>query len=271
MYDKKLESLIDAALIDGNLTEKEKDILSKKAKALGIDLDEFEMVLDARLFEKKQAMQVSAPLPPTPPPVPTAQQSEKYGDVKKCPACGAMVESFKTGCGYCGHEFTNVDASQNITKFFEKLDALESDRKENLFHAKEDKTTFGVGTLLKWWIFWWILIPLKSINFILNQIKPAKWSTTDSRKEEMIMNFPVPNSREEIIEFITLAVSRIRKVNLLDKFDEEGKYVSKWNSIWKRKAEQVFIKAKLSMTDDRATLKSIEQILLEAQVIKAKK
>ena len=85
------------------------------------------------------------------------------------------------------------------------------------------------------------------------------------------MNFPVPNSREEIIEFITLAVSRIRKVNLLDKFDEEGKYVSKWNSIWKRKAEQVFIKAKLSMKDDSETLKSIEQILLEAQVIKAKK
>ena len=85
------------------------------------------------------------------------------------------------------------------------------------------------------------------------------------------MNFPVPNSREEIIEFITLAVSRIRKVNLLDKIDEEGKYVSKWNSIWKRKAEQVFIKAKLSMKDDSETLKSIEQILLEAQVIKAKK
>ena len=271
MYDKKLEGLIDAALIDGNLTEKEKDILSKKAKALGIDLDEFEMVLDARLFEKKQAMQASAPLSPTPPLAPTAPQSEKYGDVKKCPSCGAMVESFKTSCGYCGHEFTNVNASQNITKFFEKLDALESDRKENLFHAKEDKATFGVGTLLKWWIFWWILIPLKSINFILNQTKPAKWSTTDSRKEEMIMNFPVPNSREEIIEFITLAVSRIRKVNLLDKFDEEGKYVSKWNSIWKRKAEQVFIKAKLSMKDDSETLKSIEQILLEAQVIKAKK
>ena len=38
MYDKKLESLIDAALIDGNLTEKEKDILSKKAKALKLIL-----------------------------------------------------------------------------------------------------------------------------------------------------------------------------------------------------------------------------------------
>ena len=268
MYDKKLESLIEAALIDGILTEKEKQILLKKAKALGIDLDEFEMVLDARLYEKQKTMQASAPLPPT---LPKTPQSDKYGDLEKCPSCGAMVESFKTSCGYCGHEFTNVDASQNITKFFEKLDALESNRKENLFQNKEDKATFELGTLLKWWIFWWILIPLKSINFMIKQAKPAKWSTTDSRKEELIMNFPVPNSREEIIEFITLSVSRIKQVNLLNKFDEEGKYVSKWNSIWKRKAEQVFIKAKLSMTDDRATLKSIEQILLEAKVIKAKK
>jgi hypothetical protein len=128
-----------------------------------------------------------------------------------------------------------------------------------------------VGKLLKWWIFWWILIPLKLINFIINKSKPAMWSTTDSRKEEMIMNFPVPNSREEIIEFITLSVSKIKQVSFMKKFDEEGKYINKWNSIWKKKAEQVFIKAKLSMKDDSSTVKSIEQILLDARVIKVKK
>ena len=85
------------------------------------------------------------------------------------------------------------------------------------------------------------------------------------------MNFPVPNSREEIIEFITLSVSKIKQVSFMKKFDEEGKYITKWNSIWKKKAEQVFMKAKLSMKDDSSTVKSIEQILLDARVIKSKK
>lgn len=49
MYNEKLEALISAALADGVLTEKEKQVLFKKAEAMGIDLDEFEMVLEGRL------------------------------------------------------------------------------------------------------------------------------------------------------------------------------------------------------------------------------
>ena len=51
LYDEKIESLISAALADGVLTEKEKQVLFKRAQAEEIDIDEFEMVLDARLVE----------------------------------------------------------------------------------------------------------------------------------------------------------------------------------------------------------------------------
>lgn len=51
LYDNQLEQLIESALADGVLTDKEKGILKKKAQSMGIDLDEFEMVLEARLFE----------------------------------------------------------------------------------------------------------------------------------------------------------------------------------------------------------------------------
>lgn len=57
MYNEELELLIEAALADGELTEKEKQILFKKAQSFGIDLDEFEMVLDARLLKKKKEEQ----------------------------------------------------------------------------------------------------------------------------------------------------------------------------------------------------------------------
>jgi hypothetical protein len=75
-------------LADGELTEKEKQILFKKAEAAGIDLDEFEMVLDAKLFEKQQTvlMQILHHLL-------QHRKSDKFGDVKKCPACGAIVTS----------------------------------------------------------------------------------------------------------------------------------------------------------------------------------
>lgn len=52
-YDPKLEKLIDFALADGELTEKERQVLYAKAMGMGIDLDEFEMVLEAKLYEKK--------------------------------------------------------------------------------------------------------------------------------------------------------------------------------------------------------------------------
>lgn len=56
MYNEKLENLISAALADGVLTEKEKQVLFKNAKAMGIDLDEFEMVLEGRLAKRKEEM-----------------------------------------------------------------------------------------------------------------------------------------------------------------------------------------------------------------------
>ena len=56
MYSEELEQLIKAALTDGVLTEKERQILFKRAKAEGVDLDEFEMILDARVYELNKLM-----------------------------------------------------------------------------------------------------------------------------------------------------------------------------------------------------------------------
>lgn len=106
MYNPELEGLIDAALADGELTEKEKQILFKKAQAMGVDLDEFEMVLDARLVKYKKAEAEKA--------ASSAPKSNKLGDVKKCPACGAMVQSYQGVCPECGYAFEGVDANSSV-------------------------------------------------------------------------------------------------------------------------------------------------------------
>lgn len=105
MYNEKIENLIKAALADGVLTEKEKQVLFKNAQAQGIDLDEFEMILDARLVELEKAEKEKAQK--------SAPKSDKFGDVRKCPACGTLVPALATLCPDCGYEFSGVQASSS--------------------------------------------------------------------------------------------------------------------------------------------------------------
>lgn len=112
MYNEKIEALIKAALADGLLTEKEKQVLFKKAQEQGIDLDEFEMVLDARLVEL-QKVEKSAP------------KSNKFGDVRKCPACGAIVASGSAVCLECGYAFNEDGSTTAMNNLYERLEAID--------------------------------------------------------------------------------------------------------------------------------------------------
>jgi hypothetical protein len=256
MYNEQIKSLIDLALADGELTEKEKQILFKKAEAAGIDLDEFEMVLEARLFEKQKSNK----------PETAAPKSNKLGDVKKCPACGGIAETFATKCQDCGTEFRNVEASQNIIKFFEKLDEVESNRKDSVYNNANESGNVSVGTLIKWLFFYWILLPMKIINFFLDKTKSPNWSTTDSRKEELIINFPVPASREEILEFMNLASSKIYANTYFNLFSEESKYKGAWNKIWLQKIEQIHSKASIAMKNDKNSFDDVNNITVNARL-----
>ena len=136
MYNEQLEELIDAALADGVLTEKEKQVLFKKAQSMGIDLDEFEMVLDARLVKKQQADKEQS--------ASSAPKSNKFGDVKKCPACGAIVQSYQGKCPECGYAFEGIEAN-SATKELSKLLQLAKDQDQMIkviesFPIPMDKT-----------------------------------------------------------------------------------------------------------------------------------
>lgn len=54
MFSEELEMLIGAALADGQITDKERAVLHKRALAEGMDPDEFDMILDARLSKVTQ-------------------------------------------------------------------------------------------------------------------------------------------------------------------------------------------------------------------------
>lgn len=224
MYNEQIENLINLALADGELTEKEKQILFKKAEDAGIDLDEFEMVLDARLFEKQQSKKEIGPT------TSAAPKSDKFGDIKKCPACAAMVQSFQTKCSDCGHDFQNVDANISIQKLFKMLTDVENSRTEsNSSFFGKLQATLGV-------------------------------SDVDKKKIEIISSFPIPNSKNDMLEFLSLALpkSKIKK-NLFggESQTTDNKLPNMYARAWKDKCEQIVMKARFSMKEDKKTLEEI--------------
>ncbi len=245
MYNEQLEKLIEMALMDGELTEKEKRILFKKAEAFGIDLDEFEMVLEAKLFEKQGSnKKVEAP-------VSAAPKSDKFGDVKKCPSCGAIILSFSIKCSDCGHEYSNIENANSIKEFFrdyQKIDDSVKEIKSKEGSAAEVMETFGLTN---------------------NDYKRKLVIFT--KKKEFIMHFPIPNSKEDLLEFLSMALplaGPAKKSNfsifkrLLAKFDDNYDYMIA--EVWLQKCEQIIMKAKFSMKEDK---KALEEIILYGKKI----
>ncbi len=122
MYDEEIESLIDAALVDGEITEKERQILLKKAMDFDIDPDEFEMVLDARILKLKKQAEEQNQTHEQAAPAPVAPKNNKRGVVKKCPSCGATVQSFHGVCPECGYAFEDVEANSSVRKLADDLE-----------------------------------------------------------------------------------------------------------------------------------------------------
>ena len=231
MYNEKLDKLIEMALMDGELTEKEKQVLFKYAETMGVDLDEFEMVLEAKLFEKQKSMEQEKPKTKE-----AAPKSDKFGDVKKCPACGSMVQSFQIKCIDCGHEFSNIESNASINKLFEMLNDAENERKDE---------GMSVGKALG--------------GMFANAYGLGGGDKVDSKKKTIISNFPIPTTKDDIVEFLSLAVPKAKTVgNFLTKSQPENKGHNDFVNVWKTKCEQIIMKARFSMKDDKKTLEEIE-------------
>ncbi len=178
--NEQIEKLIDIVVADGVVTEKEKEVLYKKGTELGIDPDELEIVLESKLYQiQKDAV-------PTAPPLNATEQvkpkSQKKGDIKKCPSCGAPIKSFASKCSDCGHEFTNIQTLISRQKIYDELDRIEKEergRKKSVFEKIGGEQEI-----------------IKRIN---------------SRKSSLIGLFPVPNSKEDLLDFFNLSIAESKK------------------------------------------------------------
>ena len=247
MYSEQIEKLIAFALSDGELTEKEKQILFKKAEEAGIDLDEFEMVLDAKLHEMQQS--TKQPIAPTTPAPPTAApKSDKLGDVKKCPACGARVGAFKGICSDCGHEFSNIEATNSSQKLYQELIRVEEDERNRPIEKSG----------------------MPSIHSLFSgandhQAEMKLNGRIYKRKIGVVSMFPIPNTKADILEFLSLAVSEGGKKigGLFSPMSlEEREYIKAWRA----KADQVVVKARFSLKDDKKLVEEINTYAKQLEI-----
>ena len=231
MYNEQIENLISAALADGVLTEKEKQILFKRAESMGIDLDEFEMVLDARLAELKKkeaqdAKQYELEMEKAKAAQKSAPKSNKFGDVRKCPACGAMIDSLQAKCPECGYEFTNIEANSTakaLLKELEKIDAAGNGMFGGLTQV------FGTDSVTK-------------------------------KKIQLIKNFPIPNTKEDLLEMLSLCNENAEPYS----GGVEGQRLS---FTWESKINQLVLKARMVLKDDT----DFEYLLAEIERDKKKR
>ncbi len=207
--NSELEKLIDLTLADGQLSDKERTVLFRKAKELGVDEDELEVVLDGKLFALQKNSQ---------------SNSVKYGDIKKCPSCNAQINSFSSVCGDCGYEFRNIGANSSVKELSQKLDNVVSE-----CGTKSYKHMVGRG---------------------YSDEETARTDDIAAKQKHVIKNFPVPNTREDILELLYFIQPKIEIGFRADKnvFD------------WRSKYREIINRAKSSYKSDKKVFEEIAQM-----------
>ena len=191
MFSEELEELIEIAIADGELTDKKRQIIFKRGASEGVDLDELEMILDSRLAKKRKSLGLgnahSTQVPPMPQPAPVHQNvNQKVGGINKCPACGAEVVTGSLQCVECGHTFVNVQGNNSVQRFADMIREIES---------KHTTSNSGNGK-----------------DGMFNTL--TKTLGSSSRKDEIISaidTFPIPNSKEDLLEFLCFLKPKAEK------------------------------------------------------------
>ncbi len=146
--NKEIEKLIDIALSDGILTDKEKEILLRKCEKIGMDKDELEMILEGRLFELKSKNQ---------------KEETKASKIMKCPVCAGNIPALSNVCEFCGHVInsSNSKDENSLTNLMKNIEGclvdVKSLPKNSVFKTLKEQD--------------YIALPILSILFLVLGIR----------------------------------------------------------------------------------------------------
>lgn len=140
----ELEKIIDMALKDGTLTDTERQVINLRASKLGLNAEEVDMLINARIARMQiegklpKAAPASAPASPTPQAAPAPKAASEKKSVKKCLHCGAVLPPMAVKCPECGMYVEREKAKSAVEEFNEGL------AKAGIFSRKTFISTFPV-------------------------------------------------------------------------------------------------------------------------------
>jgi uncharacterized paraquat-inducible protein A len=103
--NKEFEELLKVALTDGVITPAERQVLLKKAQALGMDIDEADMYISAEIQKFEMHLE--------------ATKKMELGRV--CPSCGTSIPQLASKCPACGEPVT-AEASKELKAVLNNLE-----------------------------------------------------------------------------------------------------------------------------------------------------
>ena len=146
------------------------------------------------------------------------------GTVHNCPCCGDILNSFVTNCPSCGYEVREAKPTSSVKELVTKLESIES-RQMLITEEKKSLMKMVFGKDLK--------------NEDEMQEAARRFENQKiQEKVTVIINYPVPNTKEDILEFMILATSNINTKLGID--DDLSK-------AWIQKMEQVYQRAELTI------------------------
>lgn len=149
------------------------------------------------------------------------QERSEDNEIRKCPGCSATIGSFSTHCPMCGNEIGGNSITNTVQDLVDRLERI---------NAKEMPVSNSQCPSSK-----------KAREKWEMEQRQARWTferEIDEEKAELIINYPVPTTKAEILEFMLLASSN---------YDVKKGNADVVNRAWKLKLEQVYEKATIAM------------------------
>jgi hypothetical protein len=175
MFSPELEDLIQATLEDGVLEDNEKAVLVKRAVREGVDLDELEIYINSLLQKRARELENEKNAVRK-----QIEKEKKEAFGRKCPNCGAQVPPLTLKCD-CGYEFSTTKSVSSVQVLSEKIEKIMSE-------------------------------PFKNSNFPGSPEYKEDVRQRYQRVKDTINLFPVPNTKEDIIEFLAISAPNAKKI-----------------------------------------------------------
>lgn len=137
-------------------------------------------------------------------------KTQKAGTIIRCPNCDAVVEAGAVKCNYCGYVFIGREANKSAQTLFNKLDEVDKAYRNNVFAS--------------------------IMSFSGKKV---------SERANIIQNFPIPNTKEDLLEFIPSLEIKWHNTRTSNSFAADKEKMA-----YRTKYRECIQKAKMLFSDD---------------------